>query len=398
MRIWHKIPTILKLILVFWKEMTAINKLITLSSQWQDSFKEIQCYQDDQVNSVIQKLLNDKTLTGFITQLFTAPHSQLKLDLKSLSSIHSVESLQSWVEENIFPFISKSYTSFSISGLDTLESSKAYIFISNHRDIVMDPLLLNKALREASFSTANCAIGDNLLQHPSANDLALLNRCFKIFRSIKSPRAILKAMKTQSEYIKYLHFTKKENVWIAQKEGRAKDNIDLTNPALIKMLGLARPKDLEISDYLSRLNIVPVSFSYEWDPCDIDKAIELAAQNENADYTKDKLDDFIATQKGLSGNKGQIHMHFGAVISNDDDNKLEHKLVANKIDQSIKSNYRLYPVNYAAHKKIHNTCPDHAPYSKQEINQAGKLLEQHLEHVNEQISKRVYQAYAQMLQ
>jgi len=369
----------------------------SITALWQDSFKDIQCYQDEQVNSVLQRLLADPQFVPIIEQLFSLPEAQLEAELQSLLQVDTVEALQNWVEKNIFPLVASSYDDFTVSGLNDLDPADAYVFISNHRDIVMDPLLLNRALRAHNFTTANCAIGDNLLQHPSANDLALLNRCFKVFRSIKSPRAILNAMKTQSAYIQYLHFSKRENIWIAQKEGRAKDSIDKTNPALIKMLGLAKPKDVSISDYLSLLKIVPVSFSYEWDPCDVDKAIELAAQDENADYTKDKLDDFIATKKGLQGNKGNIHIHFGNVISTESNEPLEHKRVAKKVDQSILSNYKHYPVNHAAYKKLKSEITTACPYSKQDINNASKRLDKQLEGKTEDIKKRVYSAYAQVL-
>ena len=374
--------------------MTLLSKS---SCEWQESFNEIQSYQNDEVQSVLLRLLNDDFFLAVMSQLFSSFNQPLTQQLNTLSKIEKVADLQDWVESNIFPLIAQSYDQFSISGLSELDASKSYIFISNHRDIIMDPLLLNKALRAHAFSTANCAIGDNLLQNSCANDLALLNRCFKIFRSIKSPRAILKAMKTQSSYIQYLHFNKHENIWIAQKEGRAKDNIDKTNPALIKMLGLAKPKTLSMSDYLTQLNIVPVSFSYEWDPCDIDKAIELAAQNENENYTKDKLDDFISAKKGLEGNKGNIHIHFGELILGSETQALDHKISANMIDQSIYKNYRLFPVNYAAYKKLNRELPSNCSFNKQEINKAYQELETRLTGQSEDIIKRVLHAYAQVV-
>jgi hypothetical protein len=204
-------------------------------------------------------------------------------------------------------------------------------------------------------------------------------------------------MKVQSSYIQFLRFNKTENIWIAQKEGRAKDNIDKTNPALIKMLGLAKPKDRDTHDYLTQLNIVPVSFSYEWDPCDIDKSIELAAQHENSNYSKDKLDDFIAAKKGLEGNKGNIHIHFGQKISSQTAQKLDHKVVADLIDQSIHRNYKLFPVNYAAYKKLNRELPADCPFTKQEINAASKALDERLINIGEDISKRVLKAYSQSI-
>lgn len=370
--------------------------LLNADCQWQESFLAIQAYQDHQVAPAIQRLKQDQSLLTNLNELFPSDRG-LDDVLAELDSIDSIDALQNWIEHHILPLISKSYESFSISGLELLDPGQAYIFISNHRDIVMDPLLLNQALRRNGFGSANCAIGDNLLLHPSSNDLALLNRCFKVFRSLKSPRAMLNAMKTQSAYIQYLHFKQQEHIWIAQKEGRAKDNIDKTNPALIKMLSLSKPKDWEQSDYLESLKIVPVCFSYEWDPCDIDKAKELLALEAGSGFQKTALDDLNATQKGIKGQKGKIHLHFSQALEASSDSALDHKTVADKIDQAIKQHYQLFPVNFAAYKKIKGLSFEPCPFNKQEVNTALKTLEKRLEHCSQDIERRVLQAYAQVL-
>ena len=368
---------------------------------WQESFRDIQSYEDEQVVEALARLVSDSQFTSSLITLFDASDSLIS-QLPELEAINTIDEFQNWIEKRIFPLIESTYTDFSVSGLDSLDKRQSYTFISNHRDIVMDPLLLNRALRDQGFSTANCAIGDNLLKHPSANDLALLNRCFKIFRSLKSPRAILNAMKNQSAYIQFLNFNRKENIWIAQKEGRAKDNIDKTNPALIKMLGLSKPLGYSTEECFELLNIVPVCFSYEWDPCDIDKARHLNNKQDDHNYQKDTLDDLIATQKGLKGNKGRIHLHFGEAINRNsiesgEDTNLDHKIIALEIDKVIKQNYKIYPVNYAAYKKIKGVAYEGCPFDKQEVNNALKELEGRLEGCSSDVSKRVYSAYAQAL-
>lgn len=374
---------------------------INIDTSFLESFREIQCYVDDQVSDVLKRLVSDSQFTSSLLTLFGASQTLVN-KLPELEMIDSVDEFQNWIEKHIFPFIETTYESFTVSGLEHLDKNKSYIFISNHRDIVMDPLMVNQALRRNGFSTANCAIGDNLLKHPSANDLALLNRCFKIFRSLKSPRAILNAMKNQSSYIQFLRFHQNENIWIAQKEGRAKDNIDKTNPALIKMLSLSKPSDMALDEYYESLNIVPVCFSYEWDPCDIDKARQLSRQQDEQNYQKDALDDLIATQKGLKENKGRIHLHFGDVISRNTlpyshEQVLDHKAIATEIDRIIKTNYKLYPVNFAAYKKVKGTAYENCPYDKQAINTALKELETRIENCSPEIAKRVLTAYAQVL-
>ena len=149
--------------------------LLHTDCQWQESFLAIQAYQDDQVAPAIQRLKQDHSLLANLNELFPS-ETGLDSALTKLDGIDSVDALQNWIEQYVLPLIGRSYANFSISGLDQLDPKQAYIFISNHRDIVMDPLLLNQALRGHGFGSANCAIGDNLLLHPSSNDLALLNR------------------------------------------------------------------------------------------------------------------------------------------------------------------------------------------------------------------------------
>lgn len=370
-------------------------KADTFNTQWQESFKDIQCYQDDEVKETLTRLLNDTELLSTISELFTIGPSPQKVPFEYLADVNTVDGFQSWVAEHLFPIIESTYESLSISGLDKLDPKTPYLFISNHRDIVMDPLILNKALRQYGFATSHCAIGDNLLQHYAANDLALLNRCFKVFRSLKSPRAMLKAMKTQSEYIRFLHFNLKSHVWIAQKEGRAKDNIDKTNPALIKMLGLAKPKEQTLSNYLSALNIVPVSFSYEWDPCDIDKAQELHEIENTSLYEKDRLEDFKSTKKGLSENKGRIHLSFGEKLNITSEH--DHKDIAKLIDDCIHQNYHAYPINYACFNREQPEAVLDSRYDRLELEQAIAQLDDRLKSENAEIKARVCKAYSQVI-
>lgn len=362
---------------------------------WQPEFDEITCYSDSQVAPKLSSLKDDPMLQQIMSALFqnSSNHSSVTSWYDSLENIDTISDFQTWIEKQIVPSISETFDTLTVGGLDLLDKQKSYIFISNHRDIVMDPLLLNLLLQRNDFSTANLAIGDNLLISPIANDLAKLNKCFKVIRSLKSPKAILRAMKVQSRYIAYRHFVDNDNIWIAQKEGRSKDNTDITNPALLKMLSLGKPKGTDQAQYLNALNIVPVCYSYEWDPCDADKARQLAASETESDYKKSELDDLIAVQKGLAGNKGRIHVQFGKPIVAPED-PAAHTLIAKQIDNFIQQNYAYYPINYACYKKLNTKLPDDCPYSKSEIQQASKMLEQRLESESDTILQRVVQSYA----
>src|SRR5690606_26049105 len=189
-------------------------------------------------------------------------------------------------------------------------------------------------------------IGDNLLTKPYASDLMRLNKSFLVNRSETAPKKLLVALKKLSAYIYYSIVVEKSNIWIAQREGRAKDGLDRTEPAIIKMITLAKPKEISFQDYIRSLNIVPVSISYEWDPCDIAKASELHAKRSQGSYEKGEHEDVQSIAKGISGFKGNVYVAFGDVLIED---YPDAEAVAAELDRQILRNYRLHATNYAAH-------------------------------------------------
>ncbi len=365
-------------------------------AQWQADFEDIRCYTDAEVPSVLTSLLEDPVFLQSSQRVIGDPEG-FELFLQELRAVDSVEALQAQIERFIMPGIAQTYQSLNVSGLDQLDSKRPYIFISNHRDIVMDPLILNAVLKQHDYRTCHCAIGDNLLKSPTAHRLAMLNRCFKVARSMRSPKAILRAMRTQSAYIRYRHEVDKDHIWIAQKEGRSKDNSDITNPALIKMLALARTKDVSVADYLNSLNIVPVCFSYEWDPCDTDKARQLYNASESENYEKQAEEDLIAVTKGLSGNKGNIHLAFGKPIQLDTDQDV-HTRIAAHIDHWIHNAYQLYPNNYAAFRKTRPDIAIDPLVDREAIHQAQKQLEERFANEGAEITEKCLQAYSMPVQ
>ena len=391
-----------------------MNKSSSLQSDllqpWLDDFDEIRGFFDEEVHPSVTRLCSDDSFVDLLTEFFTLSHSSnqdsrhhgnLKQTLKStftkLQNISSIAELQELTNSIASPIIDMSVSHLSFSGLDKLSTDKHYLFISNHRDILMDPLLLNLLLHRHNHQTAHCAIGDNLLKNHIALEFALLNKCFKILRSLTSPRAILKAMKLQAAYIRHLSFNQSDNIWIAQKEGRSKDNLDKTNPALIKMLGLAKPKEMLFGEYIKELNIIPVSFSYEWDPCDIDKATELEITEQQGHYQKESIEDLTAVKKGLLQPKGSVHVHFGSELLEHSIDQMKHKEIAELIDQSVALHGQVYPVNIAAAKALDKkqlTEADVTLFSKEDIEKASAELELRLENCSEAIRTRVLMNYA----
>ena len=230
-----------------------------------------------------------------------------------------------------------------------LDKSKSYTFMSNHRDIVLDASLLNLLLILNGFDTSEIAIGNNLLIY----DLVRLKKSFIVKRDV-GMRQMLDAARQLSGYIHFIITQKHESVWIAQREGRSKDSDDRTQESLIKMLGISGEGDL--INNLKEINIVPVSISYEYDPCDYLKAHEFLLKRDNPDFKKSQRDDLHSMEIGLLGFKGRVHFQISPCI-NDELDKLsaideKSELLANilkVIDKAIHTNYKIYPGNYIAY-------------------------------------------------
>ncbi|MFT5758462.1 MAG: hypothetical protein ACI9LM_003204 [Alteromonadaceae bacterium] len=324
-------------------------------------FDDIRPYHDDEVVAVIQRLIEETDLQTSIASLKmprlfkilpSLSRFLVKISLKTRAKkIVSTDAIQQEVEQYLNHLLKNSSTAFTYQGLDKLDNSKATLFISNHRDIILDAALVNLALFQSNMNTVQAAVGDNLLDKPWVSDLMRLNKCFVVKRSEKTKRAMLEASKQLSSFIHHSLTTDIENIWIAQREGRAKDGIDKTNVALISMLLLNKDKQKPIADYLQELNIVPVAISYEFDPCDKDKAIELAAKEVHGVYQKSADEDLKSMTQGLVGKKGQIHIEFCAPLQGD---FADSKAIANEIDQQIIANYKLYDSNQTAYTLLQN--------------------------------------------
>lgn len=234
------------------------------------------------------------------------------------------------------------------NNLDVLDKAKSYTFMSNHRDIVLDASLLNLLLIRNGIKTSEIAIGNNLLIYDWISDLVRLNKSFIVKRDV-GVRQMLDAARQLSGYIHFAITKKNESVWIAQREGRSKDSDDRTQESLIKMLGISGEGDL--INNLKEINIVPVSISYEYDPCDYLKAHEFLLKRDNPDFKKSQRDDLHSMEIGLLGFKGRVHFQISPCI-NDELDKLsaideKSELLANilkVIDKAIHTNYKYIPV------------------------------------------------------
>jgi hypothetical protein len=336
-------------------------------------FDDIRPYHDDEVRPTINRILSDPELSDAIARLKFPRLTQwcgwlirslVKRKLtEQLSGVNDVNGFQQVVEKYMSAMLAEKTTALTISGLDKLDKSKPYLFISNHRDITMDPAFINWTLFHNNCNTLRIAIGDNLLSKPYVSDLMRLNKCFIVNRSAKAPREKLKAAKHLSAYIHHSIVNEKSSIWIAQREGRAKDGCDKTNSAVLGMITLNKPKTESFADYVRELRIVPVSISYELDPCDAAKARELYCHRTDGGYQKEEHEDVKSIAMGIAGEKGHVHVAFGDVLDKDYENTDE--LVAD-IDKQILSNYVLHATNCIAYEMLYGKTPA-VSYTDQQI-------------------------------
>jgi len=374
-----------------------------------NKFDAIRPFNDNEVKTVLNRLINNKDLQLSLTRLiFPKLSNYLSYILKPLikfklkyttNNINTIHQLQYYIKPYLINNLLNTTSSITFSGIDNLNNKEAYLFISNHRDIVMDPALINYLVDKHNLVTPRLAIGDNLLQKDFVADLMRLNKSFIVKRSIKNKRDKLNSAKLLAEYIYHSLISDKSSIWIAQAEGRAKNGNDKTNPAILKMLNLAN-KDSDFNGFMSSLNIVPVSISYELDPCDYYKAYELYTIATAGNYIKQQGEDDRSIALGVTGFKGSVNVHFDKPINNDF-NDIEQ--LTNYIDKVIYTNYKLYPINYIAYE-LWNNKPDNyinlnIPqlnnlFSEGQINDNKQLLINRLNNYNKDIHQFIIMQYA----
>ncbi|MCG8308832.1 MAG: 1-acyl-sn-glycerol-3-phosphate acyltransferase [Cytophagales bacterium] len=331
------------------------------------TYEDIRPYRDDEFTEVMNRLLDSPTAGLLIKTVFpTLPVSRVIGQLRDIKTIKDFQ--EKIIYKALLQILAKTSSGLTKSGLDNLDNKKAYLFISNHRDIILDPSILNSTIYELGFETAEIAIGDNLLETPWVKDLARLNKSFIVKRNL-SVRELMIASKNLSNYIYDTLTCTRHSVWIAQREGRAKDGNDRTQPGLLTMLGMASKCALKA--HFANLNIVPVSISYEHDPCDVDKARSLYAMKFFGGYNKEKNEDNLAMRKGILGAKGKIHIHFGTPVKGEIDrlpddlhkNELIHR-IGLLLDKQIIGNYKIQKSNQIAFDLLHGTCERLVDYSE----------------------------------
>lgn len=345
-------------------------------------FEEIRPLRDHEVKSTIQSLINDeqfvKSMSSGLKGLMT--WEELK---QNLLKIENVFQFQAYViRPLICQLAEKTVTELYTINWEKSGKSKSNLIISNHRDIILDSAFLNISMIKFGMPTTEIAIGDNLLIYQWIRDVVRLNKSFIVKRGV-SVRQMLETSKQLSDYIHNTITENSQSIWLAQREGRAKDSNDRTQTSLLKMLSLHDSAHLK--ETLSELNILPLALSYELDPCDFLKAKEFQLKRDNPEYKKTKADDLENMMTGLTGYKGRVSLKFGndinpkiAELGDINDKATILETIAHAIDAEIFSNYVFYPFNYIAYDEMIGTKTCKNKYSDEDVNRFNKYMDAQL--------------------
>lgn len=350
-------------------------------------FDAIRPFYDSEINEALQDVIHHPMMKALMN--FSFPDVADEVWKEQLRKTHSIRDFQcNFIYHSVQKVLEKSSEGLTTSGFENLEPNTSYLFISNHRDILLDTTLLNAALFEHGLVMTASAIGDNLVKKSFLKILAKLNRNFLVQRGL-TPREMLQSSKLLSEYIGHLLLHENRSVWIAQREGRTKDGNDATNPGVLKMLGMASDEK-NLMDYFKKIKIVPVSISYEYDPTDALKMPQLMAEAKNEVYIKEKNEDFMTILSGALGQKKRIHIHVGkvldievdAIIAENDNSNKQIVALAQVIDDAILSNYKLWPTNYIAYDIVNKADTYSHLYTENEKSLFERRLEMRIDHDN----------------
>lgn len=350
-------------------------------------FDSIRPFYDTEVNEAIHSVVNHPMMKALMS--FTFPDVEDEVWKDQLKRTHSIRDFQcNFIYNSVQNVLAKSSEGLTTSGFEKLEPNTSYLFISNHRDIILDTSLLNVALFDHGLVMTASAIGDNLVKKSFLKTLSKLNRNFLVQRGLP-PRELLESSKLMSEYIGQLLLRENRSVWIAQREGRTKDGNDATHSGVLKMLAMGS-NESNLMDYFKKIKIVPVSISYEYDPTDALKMPQLIAEANDEIYIKEKNEDFVTLLSGIIGQKKRIHIHVGDILDKEldkiakdfDNTNKQVQALAQTIDDSILQSYKLWPTNYIAYDLLNKSTTYSHFYTENEKSLFERRLEMKIDENN----------------
>lgn len=333
-------------------------------------FDDIRPYRDEEIPAAMHRIASNNSFP--LVAKFVFPELTVE---QAADKIRNIRTIYDFQHDVMIPMnkqvLEGTITEFTLGGIEKLDTDKRYLYVSNHRDIVLDSCILMYALyRDGGHDTGEITFGSNLMQGELVVDIGKSNKMFRVDRG-RNPRELYSTSVHLSEYIRYAITEKHQSVWIAQRNGRTKDGIDRTDQGVIKMFGMSGPKDRV--DALDELNIVPVSVSYEWESCDILKALELYESRNGEPYIKKPGEDLNSILTGIMQDKGRVHFQICDPIKREELEALSdvpnvqfHREVAQILDKRICNNYRLYPNAYIAHDLRYGSSKYAEQYTKEQ--------------------------------
>lgn len=369
-------------------------------------FDEIRPYHDEELPSVYESLIKDDNFKEAIG--YAIPNVPFELIANKMRTCKTKLEFQKTFCYTFLEGIIKQHTNgLSLDSKEELSPNKGYTFISNHRDIVLDSGFLSVSLVNKGLDTVEIAIGDNLLIYPWIKQFVRINKSFIVQRAL-SMRQMLESSARMSRYMHYTIQDKKQSIWIAQREGRAKDSNDRTQDSLLKMFAMGGEGD--IIERLLELNITPLTLSYEYDPCDYLKAQEFQLKRDNEEYKKSQADDLLNMQTGIIGFKGKVHQQVGTCINEElkalDKNLSKGELfktISQLIDRQIHSNYKIYPVNWIALDLLRKNNENSNHYTEEEVVSFKEYINKQIDKINIEnkdvayLEERILEMYANPL-
>lgn len=336
-------------------------------------FDDIRPYDDSEISAAMSRIAADPYFPTLASYVF--PKTGVEEIRSLIASIDNIHDFQHKVMHHAnLRIIEESISEFTYSGLERIDRDKAYLFVSNHRDIMLDASLLQSIFIANDIETTEITFGANLMKGQLVIDVGKSNKMFKVERPGGNIREFYRSSKHLSDYIRMTLLEKKESVWIAQRNGRTKDGIDRTDQGIINMFRMSRNDDKIQS--IAELNILPVAVSYEWEPCDVLKVMELYISNQHkGTYVKKEGEDLNSILTGIVQPKGRVHFAIGEPIRVEDlmpfaslPSSEFNRKVAGLLDKRICSEYVLTANNYIAHDLLSGTEEYSAYYTDEEKN------------------------------
>ena len=357
-------------------------------------FESIRPYRDNEIHDVITSLLNEPQLVSLLPVLF--PGQDIEKFKQHLLGLQNIHEFQSSVIKAYLDGIEKIATDgVELNGFENIDTSKAYIFISNHRDIILDSAFLNTHLIAANVPLTEIAIGDNLLIFEWIRKLVRLNRSFIVERNLPVRQQLDSSLRL-SAYIRDSISNRNRSVWIAQREGRAKDSNDRTQVALLKMFNMSG--NGTFAENFKEISLCPLSITYEYDPCDYLKAKEFQQKRDDASYKKSQADDLLNMKTGVLGKKGRVRFQItgpmdkeiGEIVSKTSVKNEQLTMLADAIDRRIHKNYSIFPNNKVAYDELFNENRFAGEYTKEEKQRFDDYLEGQLQKIELENKDSVY--------